>query len=117
MDYAALKLTADGLIATFKQGTFEAGATLSTPGATPLDAPSLSTEYTEFNASAFRGVSSQYLNDTSLLASDLQAITQADAPVIVGQIVKLDNSEYTVVRIDRIPANGIAVAKRIFVRA
>jgi len=117
MDYARLKISADGMIAKFKQGEFETGATTVTDGATPIDAPTVSTAYTEFDATAFRGVSSKYLNDTSLLASDLQAITEADAPVTVGQIVKLDASPYTVIRIDRIPANGTTVAKRIFVRA
>lgn len=117
MDYTRLKLSAGGMIAKFRQGSFETGATVSTAGATPLDAPTVSTNYTEFDATAFRGVSSKYLNDTSLFASDLQAITEADAPVTVGQIVRLDGSPYTVVRIDRVPANGTIVAKRIFVRA
>lgn len=117
MDYARLKLSADGMIAKFRQGEFETGDTTSTAGSTPLDAPTVDTVYAEFDATAFRGVSSKYLNDTSLLASDLQAITESDAPVSVGQIVRLGNSPYTVVRIDRIPANGTIVAKRIFVRA
>lgn len=117
MDYTRLKLAADGMIAKFRQGEFETGVTTATAGATPLDAPTVNTVYTEFDATAFRGVSSKYLNDTSLLASDLQAITEADAPVTVGQFVKLDAALYTVVRVDRIPSNGTVVANRIFVRA
>ena len=117
MDYARLKNSADGMIAKFRQGTTETGATTVTQGLSPLDYPTISTAWTEFDAAAFRGVSSQYLNDTTLLASDLQAIIEADAPVAVGQQIKIDGVVHMVVRLDRIPASGTTVAKRIFVRA
>lgn len=116
MDYAYLKTVADGLISEFKQGTFETGTTTSVDGATEYDAPTVTTVFVEFNGAAFRGVSSQYLNDTSLVSTDLQAIVVADAPVFVGQIVRLDNEPHTVIRVDKIPAIGTVVAKRIFVR-
>lgn len=116
MDYIAMKLMADGLIATFKQGTFETGTTTTTEGFTSYDAPTVTHAFVEFNGAAFRGVSSKYLNDTSLLATDLQAIVVADAPVTVGQVVRLDDEEHTIVRVDNIPAIGTIVAKRIFVR-
>jgi len=116
MDYAAMKLMADGLIAQFRQGTFETGTTTVVDWATPLDAPTVSTVFVEFDGTDFRGVSSQYLNDTTLLSTDLQAIVVADAPVSVGQIVRIDGVNHTIVRVDRIPAAGTVVAKRIFVR-
>lgn len=116
MDYAYLKTVADGLISGFKQGTFETGTTTSTPGAEDYLPPTVTTSYFEFDGSAFRGVSSKYLNDTSLIATDLQGMVVADAPVEVGQFVKLDDVVHTVIRVDRIPSVGIVVAKRIFVR-
>ncbi len=116
MDYTRLKSVSDGMIAKFRQGIAETGTTTVTDGATPLDAPSVVTVWGEFDATAFRGVSSRYLSDTTLLSTDLQAIIEADAPVSVGQMVKLDGVVHGIVRIDRIPANGTVVAKRIFVR-
>lgn len=116
MDYAYLKTVADGLISGFKQGTFEAGTSVSTPGLTDYLPPTVTTTYVEFDGAAFRGVSSQYLNDTSLVATDLQGMVVADAPVAVGQVVRLDDVPHTVIRVDKIPAVGVTVAKRVFVR-
>lgn len=117
MDYARLKSSADGLIAKFRQGTTETGTATVTAGPSPLDDPTVTMAWVEFDATAFRGVSSQYLNDTTLLSSDLQAIIDADAPVVVGQQVRLDDVPHAVIRVDKIPASGVTVAKRIFVRA
>lgn len=116
MDYAYLKTVADGLISGFKQGTFEAGTSVSTPGLTDYLPPNITTTYIEFDGAAFRGVSSQYLNDTSLISTDLQGMVVADAPVAVGQIVRMDGVKHTVIRVDKIPAIGTVVAKRVFVR-
>lgn len=117
MDYARLKTTADRLILNAVQGTTETGTSTSTPGATPLDPPTIGTTWLSFVGAAFRGVSQQYLNDTTLLATDLQGVIQADTDVEVGQQVRLDGIVHTIVRVDKIPAVGITVAKRIFVRA
>lgn len=125
MDYGKLKLVADSLIAKFKQGEASAADSASTPGATPLDPPTVSTSWLDFDATAFRGVSSKYLinrasgaddTTTTLLETDLQAIVEADAPISVGQIVRLDGVSHTIVRIDNIPAIGTIVARRMFVR-
>lgn len=115
MDYAALKLGADGMIQNAKQGTIEIGTSVSVAGATPLSAPTVTTTWEEFNGVA-RGVSAKYVDGQTILATDLMAILEADATPAVGKLIRLDGSIRNIIRVDNIPAIGTVVAKRVFIR-
>lgn len=115
MDYASLKLKADGIIGRLSQGAFEIGAVSSANGATELDAPIVSITWQKYDA-AIRGVSSQYVDGQTILTTDLMAVIEADAAPEVGGLVRLDGSIRNIIRVDNIPAIGVAVAKRVFIR-
>lgn len=115
MDYARLRTVADRLLDNASQGTVEIGATVSTPGATAIDPPSVVTTWTAYDAVA-RGVSFKYVDGQTILATDLMAIIQADAPAEVGGLARVDGVARNIVRVDNIPAAGTVVAKRVFLR-
>lgn len=115
MDYNRIKATSDRLIGGAAQGTLEHGITVTTPGARPIDAPTRSTQWENYNGIA-RGASLKYVDGSTVLATDLQLLLQADTPVSVGHMIRIDGIIRNVVRIDNIPAAGIVAAKRVFVR-
>ena len=115
MDYARLKTTADKLLSNASQGTVEIGATVSTPGATAIDPPSVVTTWEAYDA-AVRGVSSKYVDGQTILATDLMAIIEADAGATVGGLIRLDGVARNTVRVDNIPGAGVVVAQRVFIR-
>ena len=115
MDYARIKATADRLIGGAAQGTLEHGITVTTPGATPIDAPTRTTQWETYNGVA-RGASLKYVDGSTILATDLQLLLEADTPVLVGNRIRIDGIVRNVVRVDNIPAAGIVAAKRVFVR-
>ena len=115
MDYTRIKATADRLIGNASQGTLEHGITVTTPGATPLDAPTQTTQWETYHGVA-RGASLKYVDGSTILATDLQLLLEGDTPVLVGHRVRIDSIVRNVIRIDNIPAAGIVAAKRVFVR-
>lgn len=115
MDYARLKLTADRLLSNASQGTVEIGTTTAVAGATAIDPPTVTTTWEAFDA-AVRGVSFQYVDGQTILATDLMAIMQADAPVAVGKLCRVDGVARNIIRVDNIPGAGVVVARRVFLR-
>ena len=113
--YADMQAMADSMLSEFSQGTIEIGTTSSAAGATPLDAPTVTTTWKTYNGVA-RGVSSQFVDNLTVLGTDLMAILQADATAAVGNLARIDGEIRNIVRVDNIPAAGIAVAKRVFIR-
>lgn len=107
--------TANSLLSDFKQGKIEIGATSAIEGATPLDAPTITTSWVEYDGVA-RGVSAQFVDNLTILGTDLMAILQADATAASGGLCRLDGVVRNIVRVDNIPAVGVAVAKRVFIR-
>ena len=115
MDYASIKATADRLLTNASQGTLEHGITVTTPGATPLDAPTQTTQWETYHG-VVRGASLKYVDGSTILATDLQLLLEAATPVSVGHRIRIDGIVRSVIRIDNIPAAGIVAAKRVFVR-
>jgi len=115
MDYARLKTTADKLLSNASQGTVEIGVTVSTPGATDIDPPTVTTTWEAYDA-AVRGVSAKYVDGQTILATDLMAIIEADAGATVGGLIRLDGVARNIVRVDNIPGAGTVVARRVFIR-
>lgn len=115
MDYARLKSSADRMIVNAKQGTIEIGASVSVAGATPLAPPTVTTTWASYDGVA-RGVSAKYVDGQTILATDLMVILEADATPAVGKLMRIDGVIRNIVRVDNIPAAGLTVAKRVFIR-
>jgi hypothetical protein len=116
MDYLRMQSMASRLLDGAAQGEISTVAqVVSVPGATPLDAPTVTRTY-ELTSGVARGVSSKYVDGETILATDLQLVLRHDAEVKVGDIIKIDNVNRAVVRLENIPASGIVCAKRVFVR-
>lgn len=116
MDYLRMQAVATRLLGGTAQGEISViSQVTSVPGATPLDRPTITRTY-ELTSGIARGVSSKYVDGETILATDLQLVLRHDAPVEVGDIIKIDDVSRAVVRLENIPAAGTVCAKRIFVR-
>lgn len=116
IDYAKLRQTATRLLDESKQGVIEyVGAGSFNPGATPLDAPTVS-RFFNLTSGIVRGVSQKFVDGETILATDLQAMIRYDAEVSVGDILVIDTVSHVILRIDKIPAAGIPLVQRVFIR-
>jgi hypothetical protein len=88
------------------------------PGTGPADDPGPSTPTrTKLDATA-RGVSFKYVDNSLILATDLQLTTPARegfAPNMKGRI-EMDGASYKIVAIHNVPPSGVTVTHRIFFR-
>jgi hypothetical protein len=117
INYQRLAETAKRLLTDNAQGTVEIGRSVSTPGAQPWDAPTIATTYTIIKA-VVRGVSSQFVDGATVLATDLQVVAYiADYVPLPGDIMRIDGAPVTIIRQDKIPGAGIIAAWRFIVRA
>jgi hypothetical protein len=116
MDYERLKKTHDRLAARFNQGLVTITTTTTTEGPNPWDPPVIVTTETPVNA-VVRGVSEEYVDGSSIVASDLQVqIAAMDGAPEVGDTIKIDGRSVAVLAIKPIPGAGPAVAIRLIVR-
>lgn len=114
--YDDMRATADSLLGDLGQGTIGYLATeVVAPGLTDIDPPTITRTYALVNGVA-RGVSSKFVDNETILASDLQVIVQARAEVAVGDALRIDGVDHAIVRVDNIPAAGTVVARRVIVR-
>ena len=114
--YGRLQGTASRLLKQFKQGevVYVQPGTTTGPAFNPVvGAP---TNY-QLNATV-SGVSAVYVDETLILATDLQVITSVfDAEPTLDGTLTIDDKSLQIVKIDQIPAAGTVLAWRIFVRA
>lgn len=115
--YDRLRPTASRLLTKFKTGIVEIGRPVSTPGANPWDAPTISTEWTEIDA-VVTGVSQKYVDGESIVMSDRMVITQSPAVFdpTAGDILRIDGDVVAVLSVMPILAAGDPVATRMVVR-
>ena len=119
-DYSRMQGTASRLMQRFKLGTIVLTRPgTETPGPNPWDPPVVGdpVEY-EIDGVA-KGVSAEFVDGTTILATDLQ-ITCSVPPVVPSMetdTLTVDGRSMTLLRIDQIPAAGTPVAYRLFVRA
>ena len=118
-DYAKMQATASRLLDRFAQGTVtltKPGAT--TPGPKSWDPPVLSEPVVYTLDATVKGVSAQFVDGTTILATDLEitaAIFGADpAP---PDKVEIDGKAVVVLKTIRLPAAGTVVAWKFIVRA
>jgi hypothetical protein len=88
------------------------------PGTGPDDDPGPATESAFKLLGAARGVSAKYVDNSLILASDMQ-MTAAYDPRIdpntdTNGFVRMDGVRYKVRRIDNIPPAGVTVSHKIF---
>lgn len=112
-DYNKMKATADRLLNRFAQGLIEYVSVAITPPTNSWDDPIEVITRTPVDAVA-RGVSSQFVDGVTILATDLQVISSSPMPV--GSRMEIDGKAVVVVRYDKLPAAGVTVAHRYIVR-
>lgn len=110
-----MAVTADRLIA--KYGDEQQFVTIvSTHGATEFDPPTLTPTEATVNA-VVTGVR-QWDTSETVTASDLVVLVGGSAPIAaVGDIIKIDSKNHTVIQVRKILAAGRASAVKYFVRA
>jgi hypothetical protein len=115
-DYARMQSTATRLLDRFNQGVIVLTKTVTAPGPnawTPGEATT--TEY-PLKATA-KGVSKQFIDGTTILATDIEITAAAfGADPTPADAVTLDGKSVTVLRVWRIPAAGTLVAWKFIVR-
>jgi hypothetical protein len=115
--YSDLRNVASGLLAEFGQGFVEIGRPVTVPGLNEWSLPTTSIQWQQINAVA-RGVSQKYIDGANIVATDLQlTVDMADFQPKLGDRIRIDGKEVSLLRIEPIPAAGLTVATRVFVRA
>lgn len=119
-DYARMQGTASRLMARFKQGTVT--LTRSVDTGTPIDADAewlgnavTTTVYTL--DAVVKGVSKEFVDGTTILATDLEVTCAvlAVVPVMTDKLT-IDGTVRTIKKIVQVPAAGVAVAFKLFVQ-
>jgi hypothetical protein len=116
MNYERLKSTHDRLAAKHGQGLVEITTTTTTDGPNPWDPPVTTTTETPVDA-VVSGVGAEYVDGSSIVASDLQVQIAAveDAPE-VGDTIKIDGASKAVLAVMPVPGSGDPVAIKMIVR-
>lgn len=117
-NYDRMRATAGRLLDRFAQGTVT--LTREVPGVGDPDQPWLPVEPTELSeplVGAVRGVSAQYVDGVTILATDLQVTCKPPALGIqLGDKVTIDGKPVIVLRIMAKPAAGLPAAYTLIVR-
>lgn len=112
-NYTKMKSTADRLLERFAQGDTQAVTVVTIPPAQSWEDPVETETRTTIDA-VVRGVSSQFVDGVTILATDLQVLSSSAIPT--GARLEIDGSTRVIIRHDKIPAAGVTVAHRYFVR-
>lgn len=115
-DYVADQQMVSEEMADVAQGVVEYVVTEEAPGAEPWDPPTITEARLPMDADV-RGVQSQQ-SDTLVTMDDLVVTCSVfGAEPVVGGIVEIDGDQHQVLRVERIPSAGTAVAWKLIVRA
>ena len=116
MNYNRLKQTHDDMLSRLGQGNVALVQVTTTPGEEEW-LPPVVTETVTPLAATVRGVGQEYVDGSQVLSSDLwvQMAIPAVTPA-VGDRVRIDGVDHVILRIDRLPGAGEAVALRAWVR-
>ena len=89
---------------------------VSTPGATEFDPPTLTPTPTTVDA-VVTGVSKWEVSET-ILTTDLKVLVSGEVALYdVGDLIKIDNENYTIIARNKALAAGVASMVKYFVRA
>lgn len=112
-DYNKMKATADRLIDRFAQGVTASVIVVTTVPPNSWEDPTVTETRTSIDAVA-RGVSQQYIDGVTIIATDLQVISSSAIPIDAR--IEIDGVQRAIIRHDKIPAAGVTVAHRYIVR-
>lgn len=117
--YDEMRDVASELLAEFRQGV----VTLTRPGSSVSGANAWEPPITSDPAvheldATVKGVAEQFVDGTTILATDLQVMTAVPpiVPSLETDTMMIDGKTVTIVRVDPIPAAGTPVAYRFIVR-
>ena len=115
--YDDMQSIARDVIGQFAQGSIT--YVVVTPGTGAADDPGAPTETSYSINAVVRGVSFKYVNDTTIVRSDLQltmpVVAGEPAPTMAG-FIKIGSTRYKIVEIRTIPPAGTAVAHVVIFR-
>ena len=115
--YSDMAGMAKDMLTEYNQGTIDIGRTVVTAGANSWDAPSSVTTYLTVMG-IVRGVSRQFVDGVTIMATDLQVIAYiADYEPLPGDLMEIDGNPVAVLRQDKIPGAGTTACWRFIVRA
>lgn len=108
---------ADKLLGQFKQGNIQLVRREVVPPVNSWDAPTITDVTYQLDAIA-SGVAQEYIDGTTIVATDLQVVSAVPDGVIpaAGDIIKIDGKNTTLLRIIPVPAAGLTVAYKFLVR-
>ncbi len=112
-DYLKMQRTASTLLERFAQGDVQSVTVVTTTPPQSWEDP-IETETRTTIDAVVRGVSHQFVDGVTILATDLQVLSSASVPT--GARLEIDGTTRVIVRHDKIPAAGVTVAHRYFVR-
>ena len=116
MNYERLKQTHTDMLSRLGQGTVALVQITTEPGANEWDPP-VTTETVTPLAATVRGVSQEYVDGSQVLSSDLWVQMAVITPEpAVGDRIRIDGVDHVILRLDRLPGAGEAVALRAWVR-
>lgn len=117
--YQRMKINvADKLLTKFQQGSIALVRRTVSPPASPGGAPIVSNVSHQLQAIA-SGVSQQYVDGVTILATDLQVVSAVPDGVVptAGDVITIDGKSTVLLRIVPVPAAGLTVAYKFLVRA
>lgn len=113
--YDEMQTVASDLLREFKQG--EIYYVALTPGTGPADNPGPTQEVPTLVNAVARGVKFKYIDGSNIVSSDFQITMPGDGvePNMRG-FIKVDGVTHKIVKIDRKPSAGVAVAYVVIFR-
>ena len=116
MNYNRIKKTHDDMMARLGQGAVSLVQITTVPGEFEWSPPVTTETVTPLQATV-RGVAQEYVDGVQVLSSDLwvQMAIPAVTPA-VGDRIRIDGDDHSIMRLDRLPGAGAAVALRAWVR-
>ena len=116
MNYNRIKKTHDDMMARLGQGDVSLVQITTVPGDEEWLPPTTIETVTPLQATV-RGVAQEYVDGVQVLSSDLWVQMAVISPgPAVGDIIRIDGDDHSIMRLDRLPGAGAAVALRAWVR-
>lgn len=116
MFYDRITTRHERLLERYGQGVIELGRYTEIPGPTEFDPPTYTTEWETVSGIA-RGVDPEYADGTTILVTDMTVqIAIPETLPAMGDVVKVDGIEMSIMRIEPLPSAGEPVAYVLLVR-
>ena len=114
--YNKLQGRATALLTKFDQGGQALVEMTLVPAASEFDAPTASETVTPLIGTV-KGVSQRYIDGVNVVSSDLEAtVAVGDYVVSLGDKLRIDDKDYTVLAFKPIPPAGTVVVNKIIIR-